>query len=210
MNGEGGTEARDDASVAAAAARSEVVDRTWTVPNIMSMMRLAAIPVFLWLLVLGESGWAFALLVVSGLSDYLDGVIARRWHQVSRLGQVLDPVADRLCILATILGLWWYGSLPGWFVFVLFGRDVVGSAVVWVVRRYGYRGLPVHLAGKAGTFCLLIAFPTLLLADWLTAGLAENLALAVGWASALWGLYLYWASVVLYAVQASRLRRAVR
>ncbi|WP_226913373.1 CDP-alcohol phosphatidyltransferase family protein [Gephyromycinifex aptenodytis] len=184
-----------------------VPDRVFTVPNMLTMLRLAGVPVFLWLLTRGESGWAVLLLVVSGLTDYADGAIARRWHQVSRLGQVLDPVADRLYILATILGLWWFGTLPGWFVLALLARDAFGSLVVWAVRRRNYRGLPVHLAGKAGTFCLLIAFPTLLLSDWLAGGSGEAAALAAGWALAWWGLFLYWVSGLLYGVQALQLRR---
>lgn len=189
----------------------DVVDRVWTLPNVLTMARLAGVPVFLGLLLTGRPGWALLVLVASSATDYLDGVLARRLHLVSRLGQVLDPIADRLCILATLAGLWLVGVVPAWFVLVLLGRDVVGTLVVAAVRRVGYRALPVHLVGKAGTFALLVAFPVLLLAEWVADGggppAATTAALATGWAFAWWGLGLYWAAGLLYVLQGRSLLR---
>lgn len=192
----------------------DVVDRVWTLPNVLTAARLAAIPLFLWLLLSGHPGWALLVLVASSLTDYLDGALARRFHLVSRLGQILDPLADRLSILAALAGLWLYGLVPTWFVLALLLRDVVGTVLVGAVRRVGYRTLPVHLVGKAGTFALLVAFPLLLAAEWVadTGGptAAATVALAGGWAFAWWGLGLYWAAGLLYVLHSSRLIRAAR
>lgn len=183
-------------------------DRVWTIPNALSMLRLVLIPVFLWLLVGRHYGWAIITLVVSGVSDYLDGLIARRFGSVTRLGQVLDPLADRAYILSTIAGLAVQEILPWWLVGVLVARDLIGFLLVQVVRRAGYRALPVHAAGKAATFCLLYAMPLILLAEW-----DHGWALAagpLGWAFALWGAGLYWVSLGLYLAQTVDLLRSTR
>ncbi|WP_176489771.1 CDP-alcohol phosphatidyltransferase family protein [Mobilicoccus massiliensis] len=182
-------------------------DRVWTIPNILSMVRLAGLPVFLWLIVDGRLGWAVVVLVISSVTDFLDGVLARRLHQITRLGQSLDPVADRLYILCTLFGLWFVGALPWWFLVALLLRDVAGSILVARVRREGYRGLPVHDLGKAGTFSLLASFPILLLAYRLPGGAVDTTALAAGWAFAWWGLGLYWISLAYYVRQTRDLTR---
>ena len=176
--------------------------RVLTVPNLISFARLLLVPVFAVLLVQHRDGWALAVLAVSGASDWLDGVVARRWNQVSRLGQLLDPAADRLFILVTIVTLAWRGVVPWWLVVVLVLRDVLLGVVQLVVARAGHRPLPVHLAGKAGTFALLYAFPLLLLGHW--HGPVASAATVLGWAFALWGVGLYWFSGALYAGQARR------
>lgn len=95
-------------------------DRVLTIPNILSMARLVGVPVFLWLILWKEFGgpdtkyWALLVLALSGISDYLDGKLARRWNQISSLGRILDPAADRLYILSTLVGLTWRGILPLW------------------------------------------------------------------------------------------------
>ena len=180
--------------------------RVLTVPNLISAARLALVPVFAVLLVQHRDVWALAVLAVSGASDWLDGVVARRWNQMSRLGQLLDPAADRLFILVTIVTLAWRGVAPWWLVVLLVLRDVLLGAVQLVVARAGHRPLPVHLAGKAGTFSLLYAFPLLLLGHW--HGPVATAATVVGWAFALWGVGLYWFSGVLYAGPARRVLAA--
>ena len=141
-------------------------DRIWTVPNALSFLRLLGVPLFLWLILVPEAdGWAVVLLMVSGFTDYLDGVLARRLHQISRLGQLLDPLADRLYIIATLLGLALRDIVPWWLVIALLARDVVLAATLPILRRLGYGPLPVHFLGKAATFNLLYAFPLLLLGD---------------------------------------------
>jgi cardiolipin synthase len=175
------------------------VDRVWTLPNGLSASRLVLVPVFGWLIVRGHDGWALATLMVSGVSDYLDGALARRWGQVSRLGQLLDPLADRLYILTTLLGLAWRDVIPWWLVTVLVGRDVLLSLTIPALARHGYGPLPVHFLGKAATLNLLYAFPLLLLAE--GDSLAATLARPVAWAFAWWGTALYWWAGWLYVRQ---------
>lgn len=118
----------------------------------------------------------------------------------SRLGQFLDPIADRLYILSTLAGLAWRGVVPLWFVLVLVGRELAMTGMLLHLRSRGQVGLPVHFVGKAATFNLLFAFPLLLLADrndWVGA-----VARPIGWGFAWWGIALYWLAAVLYAVQA--------
>ena len=139
-------------------------DRFWTVPNVLSVIRLIGVPIFLWL-ALGPraDGWAVAVLAVAGLTDWLDGRIARRWHQVSRIGQMLDPVADRLYIFATVIALTLRDVIPLWLVIVLIARDVCMACLMPALRTRGFTSLPVHFVGKAATFCLLYSFPLVLL-----------------------------------------------
>jgi len=184
-------------------------DRVLTVPNVLSMLRLLGVPVFLWL-VLGPQadGAAVLLLVVSGFTDYLDGVIARRFHQISRVGQLLDPLADRLYIFATLLGLGIRGIIPWWVVGILVGRDALLALTLPVLARYGSGPLPVHYLGKAATFNLLCGFPLLLLGD--GTGSWALLARVVGWTFAVWGTALYWWAGVLYLEQVRRVVRRGR
>jgi cardiolipin synthase (CMP-forming) len=163
------------------------------------------VPVFAVLIATHNDGWAVFVLAVSGASDWLDGVLARRLHQVSRLGQLLDPAADRLFILVTLVGLAWRDIVPLWLLVVLVARDVVLAVMLLVLRHAGYPPLPVHLVGKAGTFALLYSFPLLLLSDW--DSWLGTVSLVVGWAFALWGVALYWLAGGLYLAQARRLLR---
>jgi cardiolipin synthase len=181
-------------------------DRVLTVPNALSGLRLLGVPVFLWL-VLGPHAdvWAVGLLMVSGFTDFLDGYLARRWHQISRVGQLLDPVADRLYILATLVGLGIRDIVPWWLVVFLLLRDVMLLATGPTLRRLGLTALPVHFLGKAATANLLYAFPLLLLGDG-TGGWAR-LARVLGWAFAIWGTALYWWAGLLYLDQVRRLSR---
>lgn len=183
-------------------------NRVLTVPNLLSLLRLVLVPVFLWAILSHRDGLALAVLIVSGASDYLDGKLARTYQLVTKLGQILDPVADRLTILATLIGLALREVLPWWFLLALLLRDLLGSLVVQRVRRIGYRGLPVHFVGKAATFCLLAAFPTLLLGEW--EGVTGAVAHPIGWALAWWGLSLYWVAFAMYVVQARLLLSADR
>jgi cardiolipin synthase len=192
------------------APQPQVSSRVLTLPNVLSALRLLGVPVFLWALVSERDGLAIVLLMLSGITDYLDGKIARRYGLVSRVGQLLDPIADRLYIVTTLLGLAWRDIIPWWLVALLFAREVFMAVVVLVAKRHGWIGLPVHFAGKAATFNLLIAFPLLLLGegDSVPAQVAEPL----GWGFLWWGTALYWVSGILYAVQLRHLlaaRRAV-
>ena len=196
----------DGGAGAGTVARADQQGRILTVPNAISVARLAGVPVFLWL-VLGPQadGWAVALLIVAGVSDWLDGVIARAWNQQSRLGQVLDPTADRLYIAATLIGLAIRAIIPWWLVILLVARELVLGVGLLVLRRNGYGPLQVSLVGKTATLCLLYAFPLLFLGS--HAGPAALVARVVGWAFAIWGTALYWWAAVLYLEQARRLVR---
>ncbi len=184
-------------------------DRVWTVPNLLSILRLIGVPVFLWL-ILGpeEDWWALGVLAFAGISDWLDGKIARAWNQTSRLGVLLDPLADRLYIFAALLGLAVRDIVPWWLMAILVARDVFIVVALPVLRLYGYGPLPVNFAGKAATLCLLYSFPLLFIAGY--DHLVGDVAKIVGWAFAIWGTALYWWAGLLYAVQGQRLIRHTR
>lgn len=178
-----------------------------TVPNGLSVVRLLGVPVFLWLVLAAHAdGWALLVLALSGFTDWLDGQLARAWNQTSRLGEILDPVADRLYIVAVLAGLSVRGIIPFWFVVLLLARDVVLLSCGPVLRRHGYGALPVHFLGKAATFNLLYAFPLLLLGG--GTGVVSTVAKIAGWAFAIWGSALYWWAAVLYVVQVRQLVRS--
>ena len=179
-------------------------DRVVTLPNALSALRLLGVPLFLWLILVPQAdAWAVVLLAVAGFTDWLDGYLARKWNQITRVGQLLDPIADRLYILATLVGLLIRGIVPWWFVVVLVSRDLILGVVLAVLKRRGVTGLPVHFLGKAATFCLLYAFPLLLLGD--GTGWPADVARIAGWAFAVWGTALYWWAAVLYLGQARRI-----
>lgn len=181
-------------------------DRVLTLPNALSVLRLLGVPLFLWLILSGQDGWGFVVLTLSGVTDYLDGKIARHYRLVSRVGELLDPIADRLYILTTLAGLAWREIIPLWLVVVLLGREAFMGVLMVLLKRVGRTGLPVHFVGKAATFNLLYAFPVLLLAQ--TPGVVGEVARPIGWAFAWWGTVLYWLAAVLYAVQAAWVLRA--
>jgi cardiolipin synthase len=180
--------------------------RVWTVPNVLSMLRLAGVPLFLWL-VLGPEADLIALVVlmVSGITDYLDGYLARRLDQFTSLGEILDPVADRLYILAVVVGLALRDIIPWWVAIILPLRDLLLWGLVPLLRTRGYSALPVHFLGKAATFNLLYAFPLLLLGE--GDGVVSTMARVFGWAFAFWGIGLYWWAGLLYAWQVRKLLR---
>ncbi|MBO2454044.1 CDP-alcohol phosphatidyltransferase family protein [Actinomadura barringtoniae] len=191
------------------AGQEALPDRIWTVPNILSFARLLGVPLFLWLVLIKADWWALGLLVFAGLSDWLDGKLARALNQTSRLGAVLDPAADRLYILATLIGLTVRDIIPVWLVVLLVAREVAITPIVPIMRRLGYGGtLPVHFVGKAGTMCLLYAFPLLLLGDH-DGGVATT-AKVIGWSFAIWGTALYWWAAILYWEQTRQLVLADR
>jgi len=184
-------------------------DRVWTLPNILSFLRLIGVPLFVWL-ILGphDDIVAVVVLAVAGFTDWLDGHLARAWHQTSRIGQMLDPVADRLYIGAIVVSLAVLDLIPWWLVGLLLARELVLLAVVPALRTRGYTSLPVHFIGKAATFCLLYAFPAVLLGagSWPGAMAFK----VVGWAFAIWGTGLYWWACLLYLRQTYHLLQTPR
>jgi cardiolipin synthase len=209
------SEGRSSAAATAAAGpgrlvdREELPDRVWTLPNALSVLRLLGVPLFLWLL-LGPhaDGWAILVLALSGVTDWADGKLARLLDQSSRLGALLDPAADRLYIVATLVALALREVVPLWLVLLLVGRELVLGGVLLVLRRHGWPPPQVHYLGKAATFLLLYAFPFLLLADAATsiAAVVEPIA----WAFTIWGTALYLLAGGFYVVQAVGLLRAER
>jgi cardiolipin synthase (CMP-forming) len=187
-------------------AEGAVSDRILTVPNVLSALRLVGVPVFLWLLFTHQDIWAFVVLLLSGVTDYLDGKIARRFNLVSRVGELLDPLADRLYVLTTLVALTIRDIIPLWLLIVLVARDLFMGVVILLLKRVGQTGLPVHFVGKAATFNLLYAFPILLLST--VEGFVGDVARPLGWAFAWWGVGLYLLAAVLYAVQAAAVIRA--
>lgn len=175
-------------------------DRIWTIPNVLSMFRLATIPVFAWLVLRGDSDLlAAAVLAVGGLTDYIDGALARRLGQISALGQILDPLADRLSTITVLVVFLITGIMPWWFVALLVSRDLVMAWQMGRLKRVGITGLPVHFVGKLATFLLLLAFPVVLVGA--GEGPVAWFCNVVGWALAGWGAGLYWYGAVLYIRQ---------
>src|SRR5690554_2864098 len=163
------------------------------------------VPVFLVLVIAGEDVFALVILVVSSATDFLDGVLARRLGQVTRLGQLLDPAADRLFIFATLIGLAVRDMVPWWLVAVIVARDLALVVLGIVLANHGFGPIPVHLLGKIATASLFYALPILLLGQafpslsWATG--------PVGWACVLWGAFLYWWAGLRYIGQWRRMRQ---
>jgi cardiolipin synthase len=191
-----------------------VSNRVLTVPNLISLARLAGVPLFLGLILSPYYGgpkydvWALVILALSGFSDWLDGKLARRWNQMTKFGAMIDPLADRLYILATLVGLTIRHIIPLWLPIVLVGRDVAMLVLISPkLRKAGYGvALPVHFLGKAATFNLLYAFPLVLLGQ-----ISEkpnhltDIANIFGWAFVGWGTALYLLAGGMYFVQARQL-----
>ncbi|MGF2951165.1 CDP-alcohol phosphatidyltransferase family protein [Mycobacterium sp. THU-M116] len=181
-------------------------DRVLTVPNALSVLRLALIPVFGYaLLVAHAHGWAVAILLFSGASDWADGKVARLLDQFSRLGVLLDPAVDRLYMVSVPIVLALSGIVPWWFVVVLLARDGLLAATLPLLRSRGLSALPVTYVGKAATFALMAGFPLVLLGTW--DALWSRVVWACGWAFLLWGMYMYLWAFVLYAVQMTLVAR---
>jgi cardiolipin synthase len=187
-------------------------DRILTVPNVITLVRLSLLPLFLWLLFAQEDRASAAFLLAAlGATDFLDGYIARRFHQVSDLGKVLDPVADRLLFFVGIGGILIDGSVPVWFAVAVLVREVLVAGATLGLAALGARRIDVTWFGKAGTFCLMIAFPLFLLSESTIAW--DDLAGTLAWVVGLPGLALSWYAALLYvplARQALREGRAQR
>jgi cardiolipin synthase len=185
-----------------------VSTRVLTVPNILSFFRLLLVPVLLVFIIAGQDFLALLVLVFSSITDYLDGVIARRFKQITRLGQLLDPAADRLFIFATLIGLTIRGIIPWWFAAIIIGRDVVLLVLGITLANLGYGPLPVHHLGKAATLCLFYALPIIMIGQAFPG--TAFVTNPIGWAFAIWGALLYWWAGVIYLVETSRLIRISR
>ncbi len=179
--------------------------RVLTVPNLLSFFRLLLVPVFLAAIILGQDFFALLVLVVSSVTDFFDGYLARRLDQVTRLGQVLDPAADRLYIFVALIGLVISQVIPWWLLAAVVARDVMLAVLAIVLANHGFGPLAVHHLGKVATFCLLLALPLLLLGK--AYPVAAPISLPIGWAIALWGAFLYWWAGGLYVRETRRVIR---
>ncbi|MFI5776475.1 CDP-alcohol phosphatidyltransferase family protein [Nocardia sp. NPDC051570] len=183
-------------------------DRILTVPNALSVLRLIGVPVLLWLLLVERAdGWAFALLIISGVTDFLDGKLARLLDQSSRLGALLDPLVDRLYLIATVLGLMLRDILPWPIVVIILARDVILTATLPIYRRRDLPPTEVIYLGKAATFALMSALPWLLAGEmnWGAAGFSH----AFGWALLIWGVAVYVWTGLLYLGKALVVARVI-
>jgi cardiolipin synthase len=172
-------------------------DRVVTIPNVISVVRLACIPVFLWLL-FGqddklEAAWLLAAL---GATDWVDGYIARHFDQVSTLGKVLDPTADRIMLGVGVIALMVDGSVPAWVGVLTLVREVLVSGAVLLLAAMGARRIDVQWVGKAGTFALMFAYPFFLLSHAGTT--VDDAARVAAWLCAIPGLVLSYYAAATY------------
>lgn len=170
--------------------------RILTIPNLISASRLLGVPFFFHAITERNFGLALAFVIYAGFSDWADGKIARSLNQYSKLGENLDPMADRLYIASTIIGLAIIEVLPWWLVAAILARDACMFAYLGWLRTRGIFGVPVHYIGKAATMLLLYAFPVLILGEAVPA--FHDACRAFGWAFGLWGLGMYWYAAFLY------------
>lgn len=174
-----------------------------TIPNGLTALRGLGVPLFIWLaLGLESDGWAILVLAIGGITDYLDGKLARAWNQTSRFGELADPFIDRIYIVATLVVLELRGAVPLWLIVLLLARDAILAIMTLLLTRKGLPPLQVTYLGKAATFNLLYAFPFLLLA--LSQTWYGTLAFIFGWAFAIWGVALYLVTGVSYFLTAAK------
>jgi cardiolipin synthase len=182
------------AVAAPSTADAEGEDRILTIPNVITVVRLLCLPVFLYLL-FGREDRAYAawLLAFLGTTDFVDGYIARHFNQVSNIGKILDPVADRLLFFVGVGGIVADGSAPLWFAIAVLVREVLVAVGTIVLAALGAKRIDVTWYGKAGTFGLMMAFP-FFLASHSSLGWPE----AFAWITGIPGLALSWYSAILY------------
>jgi cardiolipin synthase len=171
----------------------------WTIPNAISLARLAGIPVFLWLL-LGEdrplaAGILFAVL---GATDWVDGYIARHFDQGSEIGKILDPVSDRIMLIAGAVGLILSGDVPVWVGVLVLAREALLSVVTLVLAAAGARRIDVQWVGKAGTLALMFALPLFVLVAELEPSAARDVIEVLTWIFTIGGLILSYYAAALY------------
>lgn len=179
------------------------LDRVLTVPNVVTAVRLLCVPVFLWLLFGAHRQTAAAVLLAAlGATDWVDGFVARRYHQVSTLGKVLDPAADRVLVGTAVIAVTVHGAVPVWFGTATLVREVLVSGTVLALAALGARRIDVLWIGKAGTFGLMFAYPAFLLgygnAGW------QTVITDVAWVTGGVGLALAWIAAVAYLVPARK------
>jgi cardiolipin synthase (CMP-forming) len=179
----------------------EGLDRILTAPNLITLIRLALIPVFLWLLFGAHHQTAAAILLAAlGATDWIDGFVARRYHQVSTFGKILDPTADRVLVATAVISVIVHGAVPLWFGLATIAREALVSVMVLILASLGAARIDVLWVGKAGTFALMFAYPTFLLghgtASW------QGPIRDIAWITGLIGLTLAWVAAASYVAPA--------
>lgn len=188
---------------------SDEVDSVLTVPNLITLTRLACIPVFLWLLFVEKRQVDAAIMLgVLGASDWADGYVARRFHQVSRMGKVIDPVADRILIVTAVVAIVYYGAVPIWFGVLTLVRELLISCVVIALASLGARRIDVIWLGKAGTFALMFAYPAFLI-SFANSAWGEPVRI-FAWTAGGIGITLSWIAAFMYIGPARAALRAGR
>ncbi len=172
-------------------------DRILTLPNAVTVVRLCLLPVFLWLLLARHERYAAAwVLAAMGATDWVDGYLARHLHQISNVGKIIDPIADRLLLLGAVVAILVDGSVPAWVAGVALIREGVVATTAVGLAALGAKRIDVTWWGKAGTFGLMVAFPLFLVghstAWWHRAGGD------VAWVAAIPGMALGLYALVLY------------
>ena len=172
-------------------------DRVLTIPNVVTLVRVAVLPVYLWLLFGHQSYvWAGLVLGALGATDWVDGQLARRLGQVSAVGKVLDPVVDRLLMLTAVITVAWVHAVPTWFAGLTLLRELLVSGATLLVASLGGRRIDVLWVGKAGTFAMMTAYPAFLMAhgpaSW------QGVMAVIAWISGIAGLVLAWTALFSY------------
>ncbi len=187
---------------------TDLSSRILTVPNVLSTLRLLAIPLFLYLLLVPEAdGWALTVLLLSGATDWLDGKLARALDQSSRLGALLDPLVDRLSVVSALAAFVARGIIPWWVAAILIGRDLVLAATLLIYRRRGLPPPEVIYLGKAATFVIMVALPVLLGAT--GESVVADVLTPIGYSLIIWGTALYTWTGALYTYKASIVAKTI-
>lgn len=179
----------------------KAMNRVLTVPNLISFLRICSIPYLAWLITKNHMILALVVLAISAFSDCIDGYIARRWNQVSKLGQILDPIADRLLIIFSTVALAIAAIIPWWALVLVVLRDVIMAALVVLLAQHDYGPLPVNFVGKAGTALIMLAIVSLMIV-YAVSTEAMFVLYAAAIACGIWGIALYWYAGLLYYRQA--------
>lgn len=179
----------------------KAMNRVLTVPNLISFLRICSIPYIAWLITKNHMILALVVLAISAFSDCIDGYIARRWNQVSKLGQILDPIADRLLIIFSTVALAIAAIIPWWALVLVVLRDVIMAALVVLLAQHDYGPLPVNFVGKAGTALIMLAIVSLMIV-YAVSTEAMFVLYASAIACGIWGIALYWYAGLLYYRQA--------
>lgn len=171
------------------------------IPNLLTLVRIAAAPLIVYLTIQNQLIVVCMLIFFSSFTDWLDGYIARRFNQSTRLGELLDPISDRIYILTLLFIVYYIEALNIIFIILIVLRELIMTIILAILKIKGVTGLPVHYLGKMGAFNLLIGIPGLIFAKAFPE--QDFIWLTIGWSFLLWGMFLYIFSTLKYLSQAS-------